>query len=155
MRKWIENTITDSDVESLLGLEQNKKRHDFSSISIPSFTHLCSVIEDSIPEKVIWGKPSYYRIENRPKDHPKHYDGCTIDGAKNHMSWCRYTAVSILTTGWEGGELIFHNPHQTYHHDLYLGTVVYSSASNNNPQLHERKAHNGSRYALLMFLATE
>lgn len=156
MRRFFEDTILESDVEALLSLEQTDKRQDFvSSMSIPSFKRICDVVEQSITEKPIWGKPSYYRIENRAKAHLQHYDGCKMDMSPNHMSWCRYSAVSVLTKDWEGGELVFHNPHNIYHNELYLSTVVYSSAADNDPQLHERKAHDGSRYALLMFLATE
>ena len=156
MQRFFEDTISESDVEALLFLERTEKRQDFiSSMAIPSFKRICDIIEQNIPEKPIWGKPSYYRIENRHKAHPKHYDGCRLDMTPNHMSWCRYSAVSVLTKGWKDGELIFHNPHNIYHDELYLSTVLYSSASDNNPQLHERRAHDGSRYALLMFLAME
>ena len=156
MRILATDIIDATDLDDLLELQQSKARHDFGEASqIPSFRALLERIEECIPEKPIWDAPSYYRVETRVKAHSKHYDGCTLTGLPNHMSWCRYSAVSVLTEKFEGGTLRFHNPILELTDDLYCNAMIYSSGADNDPQLHEREAHNGDRVALLLFIATE
>lgn len=157
MRHFVKDTVSEQDALKLVDFQSNQSRHDFDEIAsqVPSFKRLMDLIEDILPEKPIWNAPSYFRIENRPKLHHQHYDGCTLDMKPNHMAWCRYSAVSVLTDGWTDGTLRFHNPVEELNQELYLSTIVYSSAADNDPQLHERENHDGSRYALLIFLATE
>jgi hypothetical protein len=156
MRIFHTDLIDEEDLQALLGLEQSEKRHDFDIASeIPSFKALMDMIESAIPEKPIWGQPSYYRVERRPKGHSLHFDGCKLDGSPNHMSWCRYSAVSVLTEDWEGGTLRFHSPPLELGKNLYRSVVIYSSGADNDPQAHERDPVTGDRAALLLFIATE
>jgi hypothetical protein len=156
MRKFVSDVIAPEDLGALLDLELNQKRHDFDvAKQIPSFANLMKLIEEQVPKKVIWDAPSYYRIESRSKAHSLHFDGCRLDGTPNHMSWCDYTAVSVLTTDWNGGTLRLHNPVMELGKELYRSVIVFSSGSDNDPQAHERDKHDGKRVALLLFLATE
>lgn len=157
MRKLFKKTIEEDDITSLLSLQSHNSRHDFIEIGkkIPSFQRIMDVIESSISEIPKWKFPSYFRIENRQKAHPIHYDGCKLDFTPNHMSWCRYSAVSLLTNNFENGTLRFFDPIEEFETDLYLNTIVYSSHSTNKPQKHERDKHLGNRFVLLMFIATE
>ena len=161
MRSFYTDIIAEEDVQALLGLERRSKRHDFDvALKIPSFKCLMDCITEEIPEKPILGKPSYYRIERRPDAHALHFDGCQLGRMgtgyiPNHMSWCRYSAVSVLTNEWEGGTLRFYSPPLELGKNLYRSVVIYSSASDNDPQAHERDTVQGDRAALLIFLATE
>ena len=156
MRVFHTDIIDPRDLQSLLELERHEKRHDFNvAMEIPSFKALTDKIESEIPEKPIWGQPSYYRVERRPDGHRLHFDGCKLDGSPNHMSWCRYSAVSVLTEDWEEGTLRFHNPPLELGNGLYRSVVIYSSGADNEPQAHERDPVQGDRAALLLFIATE
>jgi len=112
------------------------------------------LVEQTIEGQPLWCKPSYFRVENLKRAHPFHYDGCTLEFEPNHMAWCRYSAVSVLTKDFTGGALRFKNPDLELNKEIYKSTIIYSSNIDNDPQLHSRDAHDGNRYALLMFLAT-
>jgi hypothetical protein len=156
MRLLVKNTIDITDIAPIINLQQNGAIHDFETIrKIPSFQRVMEIIEQNIPEKPIWSAPSYFRIENRKKGHPPHYDGCTLDMQPNHMNWCRYSTIVGLSPDWIGGTLVFENPHQEINKEIYRSALIYSSAIDNDPQLHYRTQQNGDRYVLLIFLATE
>jgi hypothetical protein len=156
MRIFHQDIIEEIDFGNLLSLEMSKKRHDFDvAMGIPSFKAIMDKIEEDIPETPIWGFPSYYRVERRLKAHALHFDGCKLDGSPNHMSWCRYSAVSVLTESWDKGTLRFYDPLLELGSNLYRSLIVYSSGADNSPQAHERDEVIGDRAALLLFIATK
>lgn len=124
------------------------------AIQIPAFKRAIDFVQSCVPEKLKLGKPSYYSIEDKPKGHPKHYDGCKLDFSPNHMAWCRYSAVSVVSNDFEGGTLRFYDPDQAFD-DFYRSVIIYSSSADNDPQLHSRDEFTGSRNTLLMFFAVE
>ncbi len=156
MRIFCMNILGEDDLNALLDLERRDKRHDFDvAMEIPSFKALMDKIEEEIPESPIWMAPSYYRVERRLKAHPLHFDGCKLDGSPNHMSWCRYSAVSVLTESWDEGTLRFYDPLLELGSNLYRSLIMNSSGADNLPQAHERDAVIGDRAALLLFIATK
>lgn len=158
MRTLIEGIIDPEDIKSLKLLRQALPLHNFTEIAeeIPSFARLVEYLDTYLPEKPIWRKPSYFRICSRSMAFEKHYDGVMLDGkTKNHMPWCRYSVISDLSKGYRGGSLRLYNPKEVFKKSLYCSALVFSSAADNEPQLHSRDKHDGKRSALLMFLATK
>lgn len=153
MRTVFLHFLSELECEELRTLRRNS---DFTSaLKIPAFERLINLIQDQVPETLKLQNPSYYTVENRPKAHPAHYDGCTLTLQPNHMPWCQYSAVALLSDTFDGGELRFFDPAESFDNSFYRSVVVYSSGANNDPQLHERDSFVGTRDALLIFLATE
>ena len=152
MRVLITEFFNEDECQSLLGIGRSS---DFSkTMQIPAFKRIIDLVQSCVPEKLKLEKPSYYSIENKPKGHPKHYDGCKLDFSPNHMAWCRYSAVSVISNDFEGGTLRFYNPDQSFD-NFYRNVIVYSSSADNDPQLHSRDEFEGRRDALLLFFAVE
>tara|TARA_R100001594_G_scaffold149492_2_gene207459 strand:- start:1680 stop:2177 length:498 start_codon:yes stop_codon:yes gene_type:complete len=156
MRKLISDALTDEIVEKLLTTHPREILNRGMPWSIPPMPEVCEIISQHIPIKI--GPRSYFRIETRPKGHPRHYDGCKLDLSPNHMPWCNWSAVSLLTPPdrFSGGEFMFHDPEEVYKESLYRSLLLYSSGATNNPQLHEAAPHtDGRRTMLLMFFEGE
>ena len=157
MRALLEGILSEEDLPALRKLQAWEPRRDFTEVAarIPSFARIMDYMETCIPEKLVWEKPSYFRVCNRARAFEKHYDGCKIDGSPNHMPWCRYSLISNISEGYRGGVLRFYNPTENFKKKLFCSALIFSSSSGNNPQLHSRDRHDTGRYALLLFLATE
>tara|TARA_R110002012_G_scaffold321651_1_gene550430 strand:- start:429 stop:902 length:474 start_codon:yes stop_codon:yes gene_type:complete len=107
---------------------------------------------------VITEKPSYWSVECRPQGHKPHFDGCRSGLKPNHMPWCQYSAVVLLSNpdSFDGGVFSFFDPEESHKEDLYLSLLLYSSGAGNDPQKHQASAHMGGlRQVLIMFFATE
>lgn len=117
-----------------------------------------SMVDD---HEFVLQKPSYWRIERRPKGHPWHFDGCkSINGefVDNHMAWCEYGTTVLLTPpeNFTGGKIYFEvdgEPQEVKDH--YLNGVIYTAGKFNNPVRHMVEPHEGNRTVLLMFFATK
>ena len=154
MRILIPDVLTDEMIDRLLAAPGQMNRGDkWNRRPIPELVEIISA-----PAPVDPAGDSYWRVETRAKGHPPHYDGCQLDKSPNHMPWCSWSAVSLLTPPAEftGGEFKFHDPEEVYRDDLYKSLLVYSSGAQNNPQLHEATPHqDGDRTVLLMFMSTK
>jgi len=156
VRLVIENALSEEDIESLLSV--NAGGSDFDSNLI--IRRVSQEIAKRVPVKL--SRPSKWYLECKPGGHGPHYDGCRLeDGGSigpNHMSWCQYSAVSLLTdpASFSGGEFSFHDPDEVHKDDLRGSLVIYSSGVTNDPQKHSAAPHDGgTRTMLLMFFATE
>jgi len=172
MRLVLEDALSEEDIKTLLprGIEKMQARPtrhyttggDFDFQSNPVIKRISQKIARHVPVKL--RSPSKWYVECRPDGHGPHYDGCRPrpeDGAAlgpNHMSWCQYSAVSLLTdpASFSGGEFSFHDPDEVHKDDLRGSLVIYSSGITNDPQKHSAAPHEaGIRMMLLMFFATE
>ncbi len=64
--------------------------------------------------------------ECKKEGHAPHYD----TGTSNHMIWCRYSASTLLTKDYKGGEFIFlddnNNVQQRFNQEYHYGrTLIY------------------------------
>ena len=174
MRKLYKNIITEQEADDLSDIIEEFGRLDGqtrlcdSRTASPGITfsndivfRMCSEIKQDLP-KIKLSEPSYVRLERKGKGHPPHFDGCLAQDGKlvgNHMAWCRHTASILLTSpaSFRGGSFKFlTDPKETYKKDHYLNLLVYSSATDNDPQEHLVDPHTeGDRVVLLMFFAEE
>lgn len=125
--------------------------------------HLVEVIRERVPIKL--GRKSYWNLECMSKGHDWHYDGCELDFEPNHMAWCQWSAVTLLSPPdeFEGGEFQFwddddedSNAPQSLREELYRSLLIYPSGADNDPLLHQATPHtNGERWMLLMFFEGE
>ncbi len=152
MRKLVKDVLDEQMMESLRHMDYAKKQ-DWRVEPIAS---IIKTVLENIPARI--GPNSYYRVETRSRGHKKHYDGCKPDLTPNHMAWCQYSAVSLLTSpdSFQGGMFHFYDPDEAHKEDLYGNIMLYSSGAENDPQLHEATPHEGgSRTMLLMFLESK
>jgi hypothetical protein len=151
MRKLIKNVITDNMTTDLLGRwSQSGLVHNCFNQYPVDF--LVDVIKQHAP--INPGGKSFLNVECRGAGHDKHYDGCKPDLSPNHMPWCQYSAVALLSdpSDFEGGEFRFYEPDESYREELHRSLLVYSSGAENEPQLHSAGSHqHGERWVLLMF----
>ena len=116
-----------------------------------------SMVDD---HEFVLQKPSYWRIETRPKGHEWHFDGCKLKNGEfidNHMAWCQYGTTVLLSDPEEftGGDIYFEiNGEPTKIHNHYLNGICYTAGKYNNPVRHMVEPHRGNRTVLLMFFAT-
>ena len=157
MRALVEGIIHKEDLPALRKLQATQPRSDFIEVAsrIPSFERIMDYMDTCVPEKLVWEKPSYFRVCRRSRAFEKHYDGCKVDGSPNHMSWCRYSLISNISEGYRGGVLRFYNPTENFKKKLFCSALIFSSSADNDPQQHSRDKHDSGRYALLLFLATD
>jgi len=86
--------------------------------------------------------------ECKKDGHKPHYDS----GTSNHMSWCRYSASTLLTKDYKGGEFIFvdhnNNELQRVNQEIQYGKTLVYDVSNK----HMVKPHSdGDRVVDLYF----
>ena len=84
----------------------------------------------------------------KKKGHTPHYD----TGGSNHMLWCRYSASSLLSNDYEGGEFIFvdenDNDIRTITKDEhYMKTLIFDVGNKHKVNPHS----NGDRKVNLYF----
>ena len=152
MRLLLPDVLTDEMVEKLLTLHTREQLNKNDAWEVEPMGEITEIIAQHIPIQI--STPSYFRIETKPAGHGKHYDGCKMDLTSNHMPWCNWSAVSLLTPpdGFSGGSLKFYDPEEVYRDELYKSLLLYSSGAANDPQLHEATPHDdGRRTMLLMF----
>tara|TARA_Y100000589_G_scaffold222388_1_gene209931 strand:+ start:7427 stop:7957 length:531 start_codon:yes stop_codon:yes gene_type:complete len=152
MRLLLPNVLTDEMVESLLTTHTREHIHRNDAWDTGVMPDLCQIVTEHIPAKV--GGNAYFRVETRSAGHTKHYDGCKLDKTPNHMPWCKWSAVSLLTppSSFSGGEFSFFDPEEVYREELHRSLLLYSSGADNDPQLHQAARHwDGRRTMLLMF----
>ena len=88
------------------------------------------------------------RQESRGKGHPPHYD----TGTANHMLWCAYSASTLLSDDFEGGDFIFLDDEDNIiervsKDEHYQKTLIYDSTHKHMVEPH----HNGNRIVQLLF----
>lgn len=120
--------------------------------------HLVEIVKQHAPIKTTG--LAYWTVECKAKGHDWHFDGCRLDGTPNHMSWCKYSAVTLITPpdDFTGGEFQYLDEESDYENpkslreELYKSLFIYSSGSENDPLLHRATPHSdGERWVLLMF----
>ena len=168
MRLFIENALSEEDIKSLLphGIEKMyppsawSTGGSFNFDDNPIIRRISQEIAKHVPVKL--SRPSKWYLECRQGGHGPHYDGARPgEGGTlgpNHMSWCQYSAVSLLTdpASFSGGEFSFHDPDEVHKDDLRGNLVIYSSGMGNDPQRHSAAPHSGGiRMMLLMFFAAK
>tara|TARA_R100001594_G_scaffold134367_1_gene175500 strand:+ start:252 stop:725 length:474 start_codon:yes stop_codon:yes gene_type:complete len=151
MRELVENVITDEMANDLLGRwsKSGRIRDCFNQYPVD---FLVDIVKQYAP--INPGGKSYINVECMPRGHDKHYDGCKLDLTPNHMPWCQYSAVSLLSDPreFEGGMFRFYDPDVAYREELFRNLLIYSSGADNDPQLHSAESHHsGERWMLLMF----
>mgnify|MGYP003111125711 CR=1 FL=1 len=167
MRLFLQDALTDEDIAHLLPSNIEKLSYPCSYTtggctdfeSDPVIRRISQEIKKYVPVKL--EAPSRWYVECNPKGHGPHYDGARlgVDGkfGPNHMAWCQYSAVSLLTdpSSFSGGEFSFHDPPDSYKEELQKTVVIYSSGITNKPQKHSAAPHSdGVRMVLLMFFAS-
>ena len=116
---------------------------------------LVSLVSERVPIKAT-GK-SYWRVESKGDGHDWHYDGCDLDFGPNHMAWCQYSAVVLLSdpSTFTGGHFEYHDSEEqvvSLKEELFKNMAIYSSGATNDPVLHRATPHGeGERFVLLMF----
>ena len=160
MKTLIPNVLTDEMVETLISSRRNdniKNQWDLFP-----FSEIVSAVQTYAPVKA--GGQSYWRVERKSEGHKWHYDGCTLDLEDNHMSWCKYSAVGLLSdpSSFQGGEFLYADEEsdmetpKSHRDELYKSLLVYSSGAENEPLLHSANPHRGGdRWMLLMFFEGE
>ena len=103
-------------------------------------------IEEKENVKLILKKQNVNEIQKG--GHPPHYD----TGYSNHMKWCRYSASTLLTKEYEGGEFVFvdddDNDIRTITKDEhYMKTLVFDVGNKHKVNPHS----NGDRKVNLYF----
>ena len=151
MRTLIPNAISKENIGAILSCYPSNCRIE-DRWTDEAIKDLVEQIKEHAP--ILAGGKSYFRVETQAQGHPPHYDGCTQDLQPNHMSWCAYSAVMLLTDpeSFKGGEFQFLEPDERHRGDLYGSLLIYSSGAHNDPQLHLSTPHRwGERTMLLMF----
>ena len=118
-------------------------------IELIPFTDIKKVqtyIEEKENVKLILKIQNINEIEKR--GHKPHYD----TGGSNHMKWCRYSASSLLSNDFDGGEFIFvdedDNDIRTITKDEhYMKTLVFDVGNKHKVNPH----YNGDRKVNLYF----
>ena len=157
MLKLIPNVLTPDEMESFLGISAPyKNKRNFEPLPVE-----LSKIRDAVEAVVDIEEDFYFNIECRAKGSPWHYDGCNRDFEPNHMPWCRYSAVLLLSNpdSFKGGTYQYvdkdtteDNP-KSLRDELYGSLLIYSSAPDNEPLLHRATPHtDGERVMFLMFM---
>ena len=137
----------------------NRSNSDFSHELVQKVAKRYQSMMDD--QEFILQKPSYWRVETRPKGHEWHFDGCKLIGGElvdNHMGWCEYGSTVLLSDPDEftGGRVYFElDGEPTEVRDHYLNGVCYTAGKFNNPVRHMVEPHKGKRTVLLMFFATK
>ena len=88
-----------------------------------------------------------HSIEKKPKGHLPHYD----TGDREHMMWCKYSASTLLTQDFEGGDFVFLNDKdeelQVIDKEAHFNkTLVYDVSHK-----HMVRPHTGNRRVELSF----
>lgn len=158
MLEYFPNVLTPDEMEHFLSIsDPYKEKRNFQSLPIE-----LSKIDDVVQSVIDINHPQFYfNIECRSQGSRWHYDGCNKEFQQNHMAWCRYSAVLLLSNpkSFKGGEYQYvdkdtteENP-KVLKEDLYGSLLIYSSAYDNNPLLHRATAHTGGeRWMFLMFM---
>ena len=86
--------------------------------------------------------------ECKKDGHKPHYD----TGDKNHMLWCRYSASTLLTKDYKGGEFVFldenDNEIDSFNQDIhYMKTLVFDVGNKHKVKPH----YDGDRRVDLYF----
>ncbi len=86
--------------------------------------------------------------ECKKEGHEPHYD----TGTSNHMFWCRYSASTLLTNDFHGGEFLFldkdNNILETFDKNKHFKkTLVFDVSNKHKVNLH----HGGDRIVNLYF----
>tara|TARA_R100001443_G_scaffold18967_2_gene30252 strand:+ start:111 stop:590 length:480 start_codon:yes stop_codon:yes gene_type:complete len=156
MFKHIPDVISDEEAVSLINETRNGEvfrllRHGGNDI----VERLVSIVKEHAPAKTT-GK-AYWRVESKGDGHDWHYDGAYENGKPNHMAWCQYSAVVLLSdpSTFNGGEFEYRNSEDeivSLKEELHKNMIVYSSGIDNDPVLHRANPHGeGRRFVLLMF----
>jgi len=153
MRTLIQNVVTPELRERLLKIDAPRGqpvRDAWEGAAL----EIAEIVKQHAPVRI--GGQSYWNLESRSKGHLWHFDGCTSNLTPNHMPWCRYSAVTLLTAPWtfEGGAFMWEDgdQHGKIKDELFGSIFVYSSAADNSPLWHQATPHNGGeRWMFLMF----
>lgn len=158
MKILLPNVMSDRMVEeSMTNLPFGRHTNKWGTYPID---FLVEVVKEHAPIKTT-GK-AYWTLECKAKGHDWHYDGCNLDKTANHMPWCQYSAVGLISppdefVGGEfqylgnGDEEDFESP-KSYRDELYKSLLIYSSGAKNEPLLHRATPHtDGERWVILMF----
>jgi len=155
----IPDILTSAEAQDLM--DMTPKNQSINSFSNKIVQKVANTYQSKIKDRTfILEGPSYWRVENRPKGHKWHYDGCKDSGGElvdNHMPWCRIGTTALLTPHdqFTGGELSFKQAGKEFQiKDHYLNGVMYSAGKDDNPSMHKVEKHSGKRTVLLMFFAT-
>ena len=151
--------LNPAEAQELLNMTpKNRSNNSFSNKIVQK---VAKSYQSKIDNQVfVMEKPSYWRLESRPRGHKWHYDGCKeVDGklVDNHMAWCKIGRTTLLThhDQFTGGELTFKQQDKNFQiKDHYLNGVMYSAGKHDNPSMHKVEKHSGNRTVLLMFFAT-
>ena len=156
MFKHLPNVIDDEEAASLINETRNGEFFRLLSTRSNSIVNkLVNLAQEHAPVKAT-GK-AYWRVESKGDGHDWHYDGADENLGPNHMAWCQYSAVVLLSdpSSFTGGEFEYHNSENeivSLKEELYKSMIVYSSGATNDPILHSATPHgDGERFVLLMF----
>tara|TARA_R100000426_G_scaffold20236_3_gene17456 strand:- start:5243 stop:5713 length:471 start_codon:yes stop_codon:yes gene_type:complete len=149
--------VIDHDLrQEIMKLKAGLNRSAWENLPMPQ---IVDMVREHAP--VTTKGKSYWNLECRGKGHGWHYDGCKPDMSPNHMSWCSWSAVSLISdpSTFEGGYFEYDEGDgqiQKLKEELYGSLLIYPSGAHNNPLWHQATAHTGAdRWVLLMFFAEE
>ena len=158
MLEFIPNLLSHKDIEKFVAVsDQYRTKHNYTPLPV-ELIKIKEAVESLID---INYNQFYWTIECRPRGCEWHYDGCKTDFSPNHMGWCNYSAVMLLTPpeNFEGGEYQYVDKDHTKENpnilkdDHYGSLLVYSGAADNDPLLHRATPHTGGeRWMFLMFM---
>ena len=153
MRTLLPNAVTPDLRERLLHLDGPRSRPVRDKWEGAAL-EIAEVVKQHASVRI--GGQSYWSLEAKHKGYDWHYDGCTPDLGPNHMAWCRYTAVTLLSdpSTFKGGEFMWEggDRHGKMKEELFGSIFIYSSGADNDPLWHRATPHNGGeRWMFLMF----
>lgn len=156
MFKRIPNVINDKEAASLISETKNGQFLRLLSTKSNSIVNkLVNLVQEHAPVKAT--DKAYWRVESKSSGHDWHYDGADANFGPNHMAWCQYSAVVLLSdpNTFTGGEFAYRNSEDeivSLKEELYKNMIIYSSGATNDPVLHSATPHgDGERFVLLMF----
>ena len=158
MQKLIPNVLNEDDIKEILSLDEQYKSSCNHGPWLPQLSKVLDAVEEVLEVDY---QNAYWNIERQGKGHGWHYDGCNKELEPNHMAWCNYSAVLLLSPpdSFKGGEFQYTDKESTEDNpvtlkdELYGSLFLYSSGADNDPLWHRATAHTeGERWMFLMFL---